>query len=237
MGKRVPIAAGAALIAVGMLALVISVAGVFFGFRMWQLWPVFVIGAGLAFVIPPLLVRGHRGLGGLFIPGMPVLANGCILLFTSVTRWWGAWEWLWPVEVLSVAAGFVLAAIKMRVIWLLIPAAFFAANGLLFQFCAFTGWWAVWAVAWVIEPLSIGLALLGINLKQRSSGLAIAGVALCVLAAVGAMQSIFIVAVSTLFPVWWMWKWMAPVALILTGGAMLVGGLIRRFPAPKLAGS
>jgi hypothetical protein len=237
MGKRVSIVAGAALITVGMLALVISVAGVFFGFRMWQLWPVFVIGAGLAFVIPPLLVRGHRGLGGLFIPGMPVLANGCILLFTSVTRWWGAWEWLWPVEVLSVAAGFVFAAIKMRVKWLLIPAAFLAANGLLFQFCALTGWWAVWAVAWVIEPLSIGLALLGINLTQRSSGLAIAGVALCVLAVVGAMQSIFIVAVSTLFPVWWMWKWMAPVALILTGSAILVYGLTRRFPAPKLAGS
>jgi hypothetical protein len=159
------------------------------------------------------------------------------LLFTSVTRLWWAWEWLWPAEVLSVAAGFLFAAIKMRVIWLLIPTIFLAANGLLFQFCAFTGWWSVWAVAWVVEPLSIGLALLAVNLKQRSAGLTIAGVALCALAAVGAVESIFIVAVSTLLPVWWMWKWMAPVALILTGGAILVWGLIRRFPAPKLAGS
>jgi hypothetical protein len=234
MGKRVPIVTGIVLLVVGMMTLVSSIAGVFLGFRIWQLWPLLVIGAGLAFVLPPILVRGKRGLGGLFIPGMPILANGCILLFTSVTRWWGAWTWLWPAEVLSVAAGFVFAAIKMRVIWLFIPAVFLAANGLLFQFCALTGWWGAWAVAWVVEPLSIGLALLAVNLKQRSMGLTIAGVALCALALVGAAESMVIVAVSTLIPVWWMWKWMAPVALILTGGAILVYGLIRRFPAPKL---
>jgi hypothetical protein len=217
------------------MTLLSSIAGVFLGFRVWQLWPLFVIGAGLAFVLPPILVRGKRGLGGLFIPGVPILANGCILLFTSVTRWWGAWEWLWPLEVLSVALGFALAAIKMRVIWLIIPAAFLTANGMLLQFCALSGWWSVWAVAWAVLPLSLGLALLAINLKQRSAGLAIGGVALCGLAVVGAAESAFIVAVSTLFPVWWMWKWMAPVALILTGGAILVSGIIRRFPTPKLA--
>lgn len=234
MSKNVSIVASIALIAVGVASLLCSTVGAFFGFRVWQLWPLFVVGAGLAFVLPPLLVRGKPGLGALFIPGVPVLANGCILFFTSVTRWWGAWEWLWPMEVTGVALGFLLAAIYMRVIWLLIPAIIVGTNGLLFQFCAVTGWWAVWAVAWAIEPLSVGLALLAVNLKQRSAGLAVAGVALCALAGVGALESLFIVAVSAIIPVWWLWRWMGPVTLILVGVGLLVWGLVRRAPAANL---
>jgi hypothetical protein len=235
MSKNISIVASVALIAVGVVSLLCSTVGYFFGFRVWQLWPLFVVGAGIALVLPPLLVRGKPGLGALFIPGVPVLTNGCILLFTSVTRWWGAWEWLWPMEVTGVALGFLLAALYMRVIWLLIPAIIIGANGMLFQFCAVTGWWGIWAVAWVIEPMSIGLALLAVNLKQRSEGLKVAGVALCALAVVGAAESLTIVAMSTLFPVWWMWRWMGPVTLILAGVALLALGLVRRFPAPKLA--
>jgi hypothetical protein len=235
MSKNISIVASVALIAVGVVSLLCSTVGYFFGFRVWQLWPLFVVGAGIALVLPPLLVRGKPGLGALFIPGVPVLTNGCILLFTSVTRWWGAWEWLWPMEVTGVALGFLLAALYMHVIWLLIPAIIIGTNGMLFQFCAVTGWWGVSAVAWAIEPLSIGLALLAVNLKQRSEGLKVAGVALCALAVVGAAESLTIVAMSTLFPVWWMWRWMGPVTLILAGVALLALGLVRRFPAPKLA--
>jgi hypothetical protein len=223
------------LILTGALTLLCSVAGPLFGFRVWQLWPLTVIVAGLFFVVPPLLVRGKRGLGGLFIPGVPILTNGCILFFTSVTRWWGAWEWLWPLEVLSVAVGFLFAALYMRVIWLLIPAIIVGLNGLLFQFCAITGWWALWAVAWVIEPLSVGLALLAVNLKRRSAGLTVAGVVMCALAGVGFLESLAILSLSQLFSAWWLWNWMAPLTLILLGFALLIWGVTRRGPSPRLA--
>jgi hypothetical protein len=173
----------------------------------------------------------------LFIPGVPVLTNGMILLFTSVTGWWGAWEWLWPLEVTGVALGFLFAAIKMRVVWLLIPAIIVGANGLLLQFCAITGWWAVWAVAWAIEPLSVGLALLAVNLKQRSAGLMVAGIAVCALAVVGAIESLAIVAMAAIFPVWWLCKFVGPVTLILVGIGLLVWGLVRRAPPAPLAAS
>jgi hypothetical protein len=231
MGRKLSIVISVTLILAGVASLVFTFVGAFFGFRVWQLWPLIVVAVGLAFVLPPLLVRGKRGLGGLFIPGIPVLTNGAILLFTSVTRWWGAWEWLWPMEVTGVAFGFLLAALYMRVIWLLIPAIIVGANGLLLQFCALTGWWAVWAVAWAIEPLSVGLALLAVNVKRRSAGLLVAGVVMCGLAVVGALESLAIIAMAAFFPVWWMWKFVGPVTLILAGIGLLVWGLVRRAPA------
>ncbi|MFL7792667.1 MAG: hypothetical protein AB8I69_11045 [Anaerolineae bacterium] len=235
MSRKLSIGVSVALILIGVVSLMFTFVGAVFGFRVWQLWPLIVIAAGLAFVLPPLLVRGRRGLGGLFILGVPVLTNGMILLFTSVTGWWGAWEWLWPLEVTGVALGFLFAAIKMRVIWLLIPTIIIGANGFLLQLCAITGWWAVWAVAWAIEPLSVGLALLAVNLKQHSAGLTVAGIAVCALAVVGAIESLAIVAMAVIFPVWWLWKFVAPVTLILVGIGLLVWGVIRRVPTIPLA--
>jgi len=237
MSRKLSIVISVALILIGATSLMFTFVGAVFGFRVWQLWPLIVVAAGLAFVLPPLLVRGKRGLGGLFIPGVSVLTNGMILLFTSVTGWWDAWEWLWPLEVTGVALGFLFAAIKMRVVWLLIPAIIVGANGLLLQFCAITGWWAVWAVAWAIEPLSVGLALLAVNLKQRSAGLMVAGIAVCALAVVGAIESLAIVAMAAIFPVWWLCKFVGPVTLILVGIGLLVWGLVRRAPAAPLAAS
>jgi hypothetical protein len=238
MNRKPAIVISVALILMGAASLAFTFVGAIFGLRVWQLWPLTVVAAGLAFVLPPLLVRGKRGLGGLFIPGVPVLTTGAILLFASVTGWWGAWSWLWPLEVIGVALGFLFAAIKMRVVWLLIPTIIIGANGLLLQFCALTGWWAVWAVAWVIEPLSVGLALLAVNLKRRSPGLLIAGVVVCALAVAGALESLAIVALATFLPVWWLWKLVGPVTLILAGIGLLIWGLLaRRAPAVAVAAS
>lgn len=237
MSRKLSIIVSVALILVGAVSLMFTFVGALFGFRVWQLWPLVVIAAGLAFVLPPLLVRGKRGLGGLFIPGMPVLTNGAILFFTSVTGWWGAWQWLWPLEVIGVALGFMFAAIKMRVVWLLIPVIVVGANGMLLQFCAITGWWAVWAVAWAIEPLSVGLALLAVNLKQRSAGLMVAGIAVCALAVVGAIESLALVAMAVILPVWWLCKFVGPVTLILVGIGLLVWGVVRRAPTTPQAAS
>ena len=235
MNKQLSIVASILLIMVGLLTLAFALAGPVFGFRIWQLWPLAVVTAGLLFVVPPLLVRGKRGLGALFIPGMPVLTTGTLLLFASLFRRWNIWEWLWPQEVLSVAVGFLFAAIYMRNVWLLIPAIVVGANGALMQVCALTGLWEVWSVLWAIEPLSVGLALLAVYVKKRSAGLMVGGLALCGLAIVGALESLAIVSLSMFFPVWWLWKWAGPVTFILVGVALLFWSLVRRVPVPRPA--
>jgi hypothetical protein len=235
MNKPLSVLMSMSLIFAGTLTLILSIVGPGFGFRVWQLWPLFVIMAGLAFVLPPLLVRDKPGLGALFIPGVPVLTTGAILFFASVFRMWDAWSWLWPMEVMAVALGFLIAALYMRNVWLLIPAIFVGANGLLMQFCALTGWWRVWAVLWTVEPLSVGLALLAVNLKRRSPGLLAAGVVMCLLAGVGLVESLGIALLSALLPVGWMWRWVGPVTLVLVGFGVLLWGLTRHAPVPRLA--
>lgn len=237
MNKQFPILVGVFLILIGMMALSCSVLPLLgmstWHWGPWRLWPLTIVGAGLLFVAPPLLTR-KRGLGGLFIPGAPLLVTGGILLFTSVFNAWGAWEWLWPLEVLGVAGGFLLAAIYMRNVWLLIPAIIVGANGLLFQFCAVTGWWGVWAAAWTVEPLAVGLALLAVNVKQRSPALLTAGVALCALAGVGFVGSLAIVLLSTVFSVGWLWGWTGPAILIVTGALLLAMSLLHRPSTPGM---
>jgi hypothetical protein len=68
---------------------------------------------------------------------------------------------------------------------LFIPAIILGLEALVFQFCALTGVWGWWAVQWVIEPLAVGLALLAVNVKERSSALSEAGLMLCGLAGPG----------------------------------------------------
>ncbi|MBN1874706.1 MAG: hypothetical protein JXA33_10785 [Anaerolineae bacterium] len=229
MKKRTLTMISVSLIAVGMLSLLSSVAGMLFGFRGWQLWPLIVVAAGLAFVLPPFLTRKKkRGLGGLFIPGMPVLATGLILLVDSVFGRWNVWSWLWPLEVTSVALGFLFAALYMDVIWLLIPTIIIGANGLLFHFCAITGWWSVWSVLWVIEPLSVGIALLVVNGQRKSTRLQTAGLVLCVLAGLGFAESLVLSVLSMLFPVWRLWRLMGPSLLIMAGLALLFSGVLNK---------
>jgi hypothetical protein len=154
MDKRFAILVSALLIIVGAMALACNLAVLLPGLNVWwwvpwRLWPLIVVGVGLFFVLPPLLVRGRRVLGGLFIPGMPILTTGAILLLASIFNWWGVWKWLWPQEVLALALGFLFAAIYARRIWLIVPAIIVGLNGVLFQFCALTGFWEVWSVLWL----------------------------------------------------------------------------------------
>jgi hypothetical protein len=233
MNKRLSLVAGASLIALGVLTMTATIGLPMLGlhpwraFELWRYWPLTVISAGVGFVLPPFLFRRRRGLGGLFIPGLPVLATGGVLLFASVLDWWGAWSWLWPIEVLSVAAGFALAAIYMRVIWLMIPAIIIGANGLLFQFCAITGLWEVWAVMWTIEPLSVGMALLLIGALQRRHGLMTAGLLLCSIGGIGLVGMSAILSVSWLAGWLWLLRFVVPVLLVLSGTLLLLMSLGR----------
>jgi hypothetical protein len=240
MDKQFSVLAGAGIIVIGLMALACNFVGALLGLSAWEwgpwrLWPLIVVCFGLLFIVPPSLTRGHRALGVLFIPGAPILTTGAILLFASVFDAWDVWEWLWPLEVLSLATGFLLAAIYMRTVWLLVPAIIIGANGLLLQFCATTDWWGVWEVLWAIEPLAVGLSLLAIGGVKRSTGLLVAGLAVCGLAGLGLIGSLFLSLLSEVFSVWWIFRLMGPASIILVGFLLLAWGLLYRSPTSSLA--
>ena len=197
MQKKASLLIGVTLIVLGILALagnlLIRVAGngILLGFRAW---PIFVVGAGLLFCIPPFLFPRQRGLSGLFVPGIPTLTTGVLLFIASVTGYWSIWSYLWPLEVLSVAAAFVLMAVFLKVPWLMIPASILGFTGLVLQFCAATGWWSSWAVLWTVEPFAVGLPLLLIGIARKIEGVKLAGIILCGLAglAFAAMSSFLV---------------------------------------------
>jgi hypothetical protein len=233
MNKSFSILVGVLLILMGGTALMFTLGLPMLGWSNWEwdawrLWPLVIVCAGLMFMVSPLLVRGHRGLGGLFIPGTPILATGAILLLASLFRLWYVWVWLWPLEVLALASGFVFAALYMQNIWLVIPAIIIGLNGLVLQFCAITGLWEAWAVLWTIEPLSVGLSLLVVSAKTRSAALFLAGVLLCSLAGLG-----FAGTTAITFSGWLVFNWIGPAILILSGLALLAWGFLPHASSPK----
>ena len=233
MDRKSLVLVGAALVVLGFLSLggmaISSLLGVNLALFPLRFWPLIAVGIGLLFVVPPFLVRGKPGLGALFIPGFPVLMTGAMLLLASVFNAWDIWAWLWPMEIIALASGFLFFAIYAQVIWLLIPAIIIGLNGLTFQFCAITGLWHWWAVLWVVEPLSVGLSLLAVNVKVRSKGLSIAGLILCGLAGAGLMLML------TVLGAWWPVALVGPVLLILAGLVLLGWGIIRYMLVPRAA--
>ncbi|MBN1304552.1 MAG: hypothetical protein JXA13_08960 [Anaerolineales bacterium] len=226
MHKNTSLAFGITLIALGVLALIgnvlLKIYGGFFITGM-RAWPLIVIGIGLLFCIPPFLYNRQRGLGGLFIPGIPVLVTGVILFITSVTGQWDLWAILWPFEVLGVALGFILAAIFMQVIWLYIPASIIGMNGLVLIFCALTGAWDAWAVLWTIEPLAIGLPLLLIGLIRGIDGIKLAGIILCGFAGLA-----FAGMSAALVTNWWITQWIGPLLVVSLGALIIASSMIKR---------
>ncbi len=177
--SRIPtIIAGLVLILLGGLMLACNATGSILGIRLpelLQLWPLVVASAGLMFVLPPLVWPQSRGLGALFIPGAPILAVSGVGLLTNFLPVGRVWGTFWPLIILGVAMGLGLAALYLRVIWLMIPAFVVGLLGAALQFSAFTGWWSAWAILWVVAPLGGGLALLIIGAGRRSRGLFIGG--------------------------------------------------------------
>lgn len=226
--RTLSLLSGLALIGFGILCLVGSffsswLGTPFFWWDFWRLWPLFPIGIGLLLALTPVVGFRTPGLGTLFIPGVPILTTGGILLLNSVFNWWEAWTWLWPLEVLSVAVGFLLAAIFTRVVWLGIPAILIGINGLALAFCNLTGLWEWWSVLWTIEPLALGLCFLLIATATRSTSLAIIGAAFCGLAAVAFLGMSTILAFGG-----WFFQIAGPAAIILLGIFILIVNLLPR---------
>jgi hypothetical protein len=238
MEKRFSTTLGVSLILLGALALafnlVIPSLGLnIFGWTVGRFWPLIIVAVGWLFILVPLLVRGWRGLGGLFIPGVPILVTGSMLLLASLFSLWSVWAWLWPLEVLGLALGFLFAAIYLQSIWLVVPAIIIGLNGLVLQFCAITGWWELWAVLWTVEPLAVGLALLVVSFRNHSGGLFTAGLILCGLAGAGFLMMTGILA-ATAWPWLWLVELAVPAMLILFGVLLLVWNLLLRPSASNL---
>ncbi len=182
MRRLFSIVVGLGLVGLGVLALsgtwILAPLEIHLGFggtqNLGQLWPMGVIGVGAALALVPVVVW-RRWAGMFLIPALPILATGGILLVASVSRWWSIWHWAWPLEVLSLAAAFLFAAIYARNIWLTIPAVWIGVNGLVLQFCALTGLWGAWAVLWPVEFLAIGLTLLIVSFRTRSGAVLVLG--------------------------------------------------------------
>jgi hypothetical protein len=200
---------GIGLVVIGL----ISLAGnLFLRLEAWRLWPIVVILLGLGLTAPGFFGLVKRGLGAFFIPGIPVLTTGLILLAASLLHRWDVWAIAWPLEVLGLALGFTLAAIFMRVPALAIPAIILGANGLLLGFCNLTGLWQAWALLWPIEPLSIGLGLLVLACFNKSHGTRVAAVVLFIIAGAGFFSMSFISVFNASIL-----RFGAPLMLIMTG--------------------
>lgn len=180
---------GCALVALGGLSLL---GNAFLTTGAWRLWPLTVVLLGIALTLPGFYGLQSRGLGSFFIPGLPLLTTGGLLLFASLFGRWNVWELAWPLEVLALAVGFALAAIFMRVAGLAIPAMIIGINGLILAFCNLTGLWEAWAVLWPLEPLAVGLGLLVVGVANRSSGARLAGLILTGIAGAGFFIASFI---------------------------------------------
>ncbi|MBI4731760.1 MAG: hypothetical protein HY781_06475 [Chloroflexi bacterium] len=227
MHKNASLLFGVTLIALALLALagnlLAGATGVDIMRAGFHTWPLAVVGAGLLFCVPPFIFRQQKGLGGLFIPGLPVLTTGILLFVASVTGNWGLWGTLWPLEVIGVALGFVMAAIFLRVVWLMVPASIVGLTGMVLLFCSLTGLWAAWAVLWTVVPFSVGLPLLIIGIFQKNDGVKLAGLIVTGFAGLAfAAMSAIIVTTS------WLTKIVGPVIILALGVFMVVSALVKK---------
>jgi hypothetical protein len=225
MNKIFSIVLGVVLIGFGLLALVGTFLTNLVGISIIG-WPLIVVAAGLAFVVPPFLFRSIPGLSGLFIPGLPILATGGLLFIANTFHNWEIWGYLWPVVILALGLAFVMMGIFMRIVWMAIPASIIGLNGLALLACTLTGHWELWVVLWTVQPLSLGLAFLFIGLRQHTPfftllGLSFSGFAL-------AMATIISV---TVFSDWWLMGLIWPAMLILCGGILVVLAISHRATA------
>ena len=222
MNRRLTNFAGVGLIVLGGVAFFNATLLNWIGFSVWRLWPLMITAVGAGLIAMPFMAENPRRLAPLFIPGLPILMTGTIMLWASVFNWWGIWEYAWPMIPLAFALGFAVTAVFMRVVWFLIPAIIFGGTAAVLQFTALTGWWEAWAILWPVPLLTIGLALLATGQIEKSSGLTTAGTILAGIA--GAGFALMAVIMSGVMGV------VGAVLLVGTGLVLLMRGVIGERP-------
>jgi hypothetical protein len=223
--------AGSILIGLGVLALFVTMSGIELWTASWRWWPTAIIAFGALIALLPVFIR-KRWMGLLYILAAPIVATGVMLLLSMTSGQWFLWARWWPIGVLSVALGFLLAAIYAREAWLLVPAIFIGVNGGLFLFNMWYGQWYLWKVLWIAQPLSLGLALLLVGVIKHSGvtlgfGLALSGL------------SIFFSALMT--PIFYdtarLTGSLGALTLVAMGGALLLWNVRRKPQTTALTGN
>ncbi len=212
---------GIAFVAIGVIALFGNGLFPLLGFATWglaSLWPLIVLGIGASFICAPFMV-GKRGMAGMFIPGAPIMMTGIILLIASMFNYWSIWAWAWPLELVALSIGFIMAALGLQTRELFIPAIIIGANGLIFLACTVTGWWEAWSIIWTLEPLAVGIALLFTGSITENAGLRKAGWILCLIAGVAAVIMIAILSTIGI-------SFIGSGILILLGVGLLLKGVL-----------
>jgi hypothetical protein len=181
MNRSNSLIAGIVLIALGAIALLFTLSGVNVWFS-WRWWPTVVVGFGALLALLPIFIR-QRWMGLLYIIAAPIIAAGSMLLVSLTSGNWFLWARWWPIGVLSLALGFAIAAVYAREAWLAVPAIFLGVNGGVFLFNILAGQWYLWKVLWILQPLSLGMALLFVGVVKHSSVTFGFGAALSVLSA------------------------------------------------------
>jgi hypothetical protein len=222
---------GSILIGLGVLALFITLSGIDLWTVSWRWWPTVIIAFGALFALLPVFLR-KRWMGLLYIIAAPIVAIGIMLLISMTSGQWFLWARWWPIGVLSVALGFVLAALYAREVWLLVPAIFLGVNGGLFLFNMWYGQWYLWKVLWIAQPLSLGLALLLVGVVKHSGVTLGFGIAVSVM-------SIFFSALMT--PIFYdtarLTGSMGALTLVAMGGALLLWNMRRTPKTAALTGN
>jgi hypothetical protein len=180
MNQKVSAMIGTMLILLGGVFMLINMAIPAAGAWIWQTWPLFVVAAGIGFMLVPFFFRQEKWTGVFFIPGTPILTAGLLLLGSSVLNGWEIWGWAWSLLIVAVAAGLILAALTTRILWMGVPAILLAATGLFLGYCAVTGNWSDWAWLWGLEVAALGLMILAVgflakNVVVRTVGWSFAG--------------------------------------------------------------
>lgn len=115
--RRAGLVVGIVLVLLGLCLLALNLASWFLAglgieLELWRLWPIVFVLAALAFYVPIVIGWDNRNaLRWLAVPGTILLANGLILLYTSLTDDWGAWGYLWTLEPLAVGVGLYSASL------------------------------------------------------------------------------------------------------------------------------
>ncbi len=135
----------------------------------WKLWPLLVLIAGLAFLLP-LAIWWHKRseLAGLVVPGTILAGNGLLMLFQSLTGNWSSWSYTWALEPILVALGLLfLYLLTNRPRGLLTAVAIVGGVGLLLFVTAASAFGGVLRYVGPVLLIAVGLVILLAALKGQ----------------------------------------------------------------------
>lgn len=93
------------------LAVILIVLGVLALMGIKLLWPLFIIGPGLLFLLPAL--TGGRNTAALSIPGTLITGTGLLLFLQNLTGYWESWAYAWTLYGIFLGLGLMLMGAKL----------------------------------------------------------------------------------------------------------------------------